>query len=109
MEKSKAENFVRVSCEIVALKIIHAFFLIGTFSHLAMANELGSASSSALIKKSQLNSSNSVQQMPVITNEAEYAAWVRKREGSGQSSSVKKSESSSSQSNSSRSGKVKRV
>jgi hypothetical protein len=81
---------VRGSCKDKALKLTYAFFLLGICSHLASASESGSETS-VTIKKAQLNGDNGTQQIPIITNEAEYAAWVKKREGAGRISSVGKS------------------
>jgi hypothetical protein len=47
---------------------------------------------------SSVKNKSSAEEIPHITNEAEYAEFVRKREGAGQSSSVKSASSSSSSS-----------
>jgi hypothetical protein len=47
---------------------------------------------------SSVKNKSSAEEMPHITNEAEYAEFVRKREGAGQASSVKSASSSSSSS-----------
>ena len=78
----------------MALKITYVFFTLFVFSHLTVACESSSVSSSALTKKSQSNVVNNVQRMPVITNEAEYAAWVKQREA-GRASAISKSSATS--------------
>ena len=92
------------------IKIVGLLFLL-LAGHLSIAGDSVSSDASAQAVKNAISNNNSsaAQSMPVITNEAEYAEWVRKREGASQAGSVKSKQQTTSKISTSMSSSSARV
>jgi len=82
----------------MVFKLIFSLFLIVLSFQSVFAGESTASTSSDAPKKSQLknNRDGNVQDIPVITNEAEYAAWIKQRERASRTSSTVSSKISAS-------------
>jgi len=71
-------------------KLIFSLITIAISLQLVYASESSESASSVTSEKSQLknNHNGNVQGIPVITNEAEYAAWIKQRERASRASST---------------------
>ena len=82
----------------MAFKLIFSLFLIAISFRPIIASELSSSTFSVASEKSSLKNhrDDSAQNIPVITNEAEYAAWIKKREKASRASSTAPSQTKTS-------------